>query len=122
MADRDQDLRAELRQLKELRKTLDTRMAWIHRRLYSPTINGKYSVDSTPLIKYIQQSIDNGESLSIIADRCMVSERTVANALRGEPISEASADRLVTGLGIPHLYDDIVPFVPDPPESKFYEE
>lgn len=116
------ELHAEMRQLKELRAALDTRMAWIHRRLYSPNINGKTSVDSRPLIPFIQKCIDNHESLSVIADRCMVSERVVANALRGEPISERSADRLVTGLGIPHLYDDIVPFVPDPPESQYYEE
>lgn len=113
-------LQAEMRQLKELRSTIDARIEWIHRRLYSPSLgNGSRSLDSRPLSKYIQQSIDNHESLRAIAARCNVSERIVANALRGEPISEASADRLITGLGIPHLYDDIVPM---PPESQYYEE
>lgn len=112
-------LQAEMRQLKELRTAIDTRIAWIHRRLYSPTINGQRSVDTRPLIKFIQESIDNHESLGAIAARCNVSERVVATALRGESISEASADKLITGLGIPHLYDDVVPM---PPESHYYEE
>lgn len=112
-------LQAEMRHLKELRRTLDVRIAWVYRRMHSPRLDGRNSVDSRPLSKYIQQSIDNHESLRAIAERCNVSERTVATALKGEPISEASADRLVTGLGIPHLYDDIVP---PPPESQYYEE
>jgi len=110
------ELHAEMRQLKELRKAIDTRIAWIHRRLYSPSINGRHSVDSRPLRKYIQQRIDNHETLVAIGASCNVSEKTVARALRGEPISEASADSLVTGLGVPHLYDDIVPY------SQYYEE
>jgi hypothetical protein len=111
-------LQAEMRQLKELRRILDVRIEFIHRRMYSPSL-GKSAVDSRPLIPFIQQSIDNHESLGAIAARCNLSERTVAAALRGEPISQSSADKLITGLGIPHLYDDIVPM---PPESQYYEE
>jgi hypothetical protein len=112
-------LHDEMRQLKELRQTIDTRIAWLHRRMYSPKLNGKSSVDTTPLIPFIQQCIDNHESLIDIADRCNVSDKTLAAALRGEAISELSADRIVTGLGIPHRYAEIVPM---PPESKYYEE
>lgn len=114
-----EELRAEMRQLKELRRTIDTRIAWIHRRLYSPAVNGKVTVDSTLLIPHIQKAIDSGEALIVIAERCNLSEKTVLKALRGESISESSADSLITGLGIPHLYDDIVPM---PPESHYYEE
>jgi hypothetical protein len=123
MAREEEMLREEYKQLKELRKTLETRMAWVHRKLYYPRMSdNRNTVDSRPLIPFIQQAIDNHETIIAISDRCKVSEGTIRNILRGLPISEPSIDRVLTGLGMPHLYDDMVPFVPDPPESKFYEE
>jgi transcriptional regulator with XRE-family HTH domain len=71
---------------------------------------------------YIQEWIDNGHTLIALADKAGVSESVVSKILNNERdmIRVSTADSILTALGVnPSVYDSLVP---QPPESKYYEE
>lgn len=109
----------ELKQLRALRHSLDLRIKRLESRMTEPNPGRSPSVSTEKLCSHIQKWIDSGKSLVALADEAMVDEKTIRTALKGQNISERSVDRIVVALGLPHLYDDIVPL---PPPSQYYED
>jgi hypothetical protein len=78
-------------------------------------------VESARLAPYIQQWIDGGSTLLSLSRVAGVGEKTLRQILSGQlpTVRELTADRILSGLGLPHVFNEIVP---DPPISKYWED
>lgn len=92
-------------------------------------------VESKWLLQYIQPFVDefnfnspnNKGGARYLANRANVSESVVYNILNGKKNSTISfnvADKLMTGMGLTHIAVTmpVTKRVPNPPQTKFYED
>lgn len=124
-------LEVELSELRKMRKSLDERISFFeselqqrHNIAYKIGQNGHlYSgVAGADLKPYIQEWIDSGHTLVALAEKCMLDESTVGKIMTNPErmVRVTTADAILTGLGVsPSVLNDLVP---EPPESKYYEE
>lgn len=122
------EIEEELRQLQRMRAMIDDRIAYFERQLLLRTqekvaSNGSiYTGVPAELIKpYLQEWIDQGHTLRTLADKAMLSESNLLRIMRGDRdmIRESTADKILSALGITHVYNEIVP---EPPEDYHYME
>lgn len=124
----DKLIHEELVSLRKLRDSLNERITLLEKQQrYRVALKVKNNgaiyngVLSTDLIPYIQEWIDNGHTIRALADKANLAEDTIGRILRNEHtmVRTTTADRIITALGIPHIFSKLVP---DPPEGQFYEE
>lgn len=124
----NKQIEAELSTLRKLQSATQERIDQLENQLKLRTAlrlsnNGKLyeGVEVSRLKPYIQSWIDQGYTLASLAQKAGLSESTVQKMMTDERemMRTSTADKLITALGITHLYDDIVP---EPPEGHYYEE
>jgi Helix-turn-helix len=118
----------ELRALYQIRALIDERIAFFETQLVVRNVVQKRSngslypgVNTEDLKPYIQEWVDQGYTLRTLADKAMISETTLQKIMRGsvQMTRDDTADRILTALGLPNVYNELVP---DPPEGQYYEE
>ena len=118
------DAREELNALKELRAIIDKRIERLQLRMVAPEVisgNGQRMVENRYIRPFIREWIDRGNTLIELANQCGMSDGTLRRIMRENEdlMSERSADKILTALGLPHVYNEIVP---EPPPTQFWEE
>ena len=118
----------ELHTLRKLQQATEERISQLEKQIrYRTTMkvakNGNiYSgVLCSDLRPYIQEWVDMGRTLGALADRASISEGSIVRILNNKQdmVRTDTADKLLTALGLPHIFNELVP---EPPESQYYEE
>ena len=115
------EIHGGLEELLKLRSIIDQRIESLRRRELTPT-NGRDMVAKSDLAPYVREWVSTGKSLGTLANRAMISITTLERILSDEQgvVTESTADKILTALGLPHIFNQLV--LPDPPPSQFYEE
>lgn len=118
------EIEEELRELHQLRDLIEKRITRLYFRLYAPThkrSNGYSVVYAEDLRPYVQAWIDEHKPLRSLAERADINEHTLYAILRGtrETVREATADKILSALELPHIFNELVP---PPPEDYHYSE
>lgn len=118
----------ELHTLRKLQQATEERINQLERQLrYKTTMkvakNGNIyrGVLCSDLRPYVQEWVDMGRTLGALADNAGLSEGAIVRILNNKQdmVRTDTADKLLTALGLPHIFNELVP---EPPESQYYEE
>lgn len=115
-----ESLAAELKELKALRTSIDARINRIQKLLNLGLTDRSDNIDGSIVAKYIREWLDENHTVEMLAEKADISPATVYNVLDGRRVRETTVDKILTALGLVHIFNEIVP--PTPPQSKYYEE
>lgn len=124
MASEEVEIYEELKELLALQTIIEQRITRLRLRLIAPTVrsgNNQRMVESRHVRPFITEWIDRGNTLQALADQCVMSDKTLRDIMNHEEklISERSADKILVALGLPHVYNEIVP---EPPPGQYWED
>ncbi len=100
----------ELDQLIQLRDQMNKRIIHLRAKLRLETpLKGHLTVRCRDLAPYIQEALDLGMTINVLASKAMVSPKTIRNIMKYEYklVYDVTADRILTALGIPHVLPSI---------------
>ena len=126
--DNNKQILEELQTLRKLHSATEERISQLEKQLrYRTTVkiakNGNIykGVLCSDLRPYIQEWVDMGRTLGALADNAGISEGSIVRILNNKQdmVRTDTADKLLTALGLPHIFNELVP---EPPESQYYEE
>jgi hypothetical protein len=118
----------ELHTLRKLQQATEERISQLEKQIrYKTTMkvakNGNIyrGVLCSDLRPYVQEWVDMGRTLGALADNAGLSEGAIVRILNNKQdmVRTDTADKLLTALGLPHIFNELVP---EPPESQYYEE
>jgi len=122
----------ELSELYRMREYINQRINDISATIKHDSISlhlsgGKIYVLTSELKPYVQEWVNLGYSLNVLADKAIVSEATLLNILRlkTEYTRENIADKILTALDMPQvrleIYEHKQTLIPKPPQGYFEE-